>query len=65
MAVSTFLDDDNLCDLLDRNVSPAQYDNIFDSYNDIQISNFEDDYSMFLSVLSEISLEPSLSLTAC
>jgi len=54
MAASTFLEDDNLSDLLERNVSPAQYENIFDGYNDIQITNFEDDYSMFLSVASRI-----------
>lgn len=55
MADPTFLDDENLCDLLDRNLEPIQYENIFENYDDIQISNFEDDYSLFLSVKSGIS----------
>lgn len=55
MADPTFLDDENLCDLLDRNLDPIQYENIFETYDDIQISNFEDDYSLFLFVKSGIS----------
>lgn len=65
MAASAFLDDENLCDLLDRNVSPIQYENIFDNYNDIQISNFEDDYSLFLSVTSNFYVKPGISLMSC
>ncbi|KEF62382.1 uncharacterized protein A1O9_00354 [Exophiala aquamarina CBS 119918] len=65
MAVSAFLDDDNLCNLLDRNVSPAQYENIFDNCSNIPISNFEDDYSLFFNDLNDSIFgyqEPGLGL---
>lgn len=55
MADPAFLNDENLCDLLDRNLDPIQYGNIFENYNDIQISTFEDDYSLFLLVKSGFS----------
>jgi hypothetical protein len=55
MADPAFLNDENLGDLLDRNLDPIQYGNIFENYDDIQISTFEDDYSLFLLVKSRIS----------